>query len=146
MAILAASLAFADDVTDSRRLAREAIEAHKAKNFALFLEKSRAASSLRPSHPTMLYNYAGALALNERGHEAIDALERARGDGHDLRSGVAPVVEAFQRNADPTAKTKREFTIDDRGIISEGIAYDARTRRFFVSSVRNGAIYTRDSR
>ena len=58
----------------------------------------------------------------------------------------ARVVEAFQRNADPTTKTKREFTIDDRGIIPEGIAYDARTRRFFVSSVRNGAIYARDSR
>ena len=159
IAILAASLCLADDVTDSRRLAREAIEAYKAKNVALFLEKSRAASDLRPSHPTMLYNYAGALALNGRGDEAIDALERiaamgmiyepAKDDDFASIKGsprFARVVAVFQRNADPTTKTKREFTIDDRGIIPEGIAYDARTRRFFVSSVRNGAIYARDSR
>jgi sugar lactone lactonase YvrE len=158
-AILASSLTFADDVTDSRRLAREAVEAYKAKNLALFLEKSRAASSLRPSHPTMLYNYGAALALNGRGDEALEALERVAAMGmiyepakdDDFASirespRFARVVEALQRNADPTTKTKREFTIDDRGIISEGIAYDARTRRFFVSSVRNGAIYARDSR
>ena len=159
IAIFMATLTFADDVTDSRRLAREAVEAHKAKNFALFLEKSRAASGLRPSHPTMLYNYAAALVLNGRGDEAVDTLERVAAMGmfyepakdDDFASinesaRFARVVEAFQRNAEPTTKTKREFTIDDRGIISEGIAYDARTRRFFVSSVRNGAIYARDGR
>ncbi|MGZ5495086.1 MAG: hypothetical protein ACXWHG_15900, partial [Thermoanaerobaculia bacterium] len=66
-AILASSLTFADDVTDSRRLAREAIEAYKAKNFALFLEKSRAASSLRPSHPTMLVHDRRFAASSRKG-------------------------------------------------------------------------------
>jgi sugar lactone lactonase YvrE len=148
---------FGDEVADSRRLAREAAVAYKAKDYALFLEKSRAASDLRANHPTLLYNFADALALNGRADEAIDVLERVAAMGmvyapekdddfSSLRSSprFVKVVDAFAANAKPTTNTSATFAIDEPGIISEGIAYDAKTKRFFVSSVRNGVIYERD--
>lgn len=149
----------AGELASSRRLAREAIAAYKGKEYLLFLEKSRAASDLRPGHPALLYNVGAALALNGRSDESLDVLERVAAMGvvfepikdDDFASiretrRFSRIVEAFTRNAGPTRTTSRAFTIDDRGIISEGIAYDAPTRRFFVSSARNGVIYARDRR
>jgi hypothetical protein len=54
----------ADPVTESRKLAGEAMEAYRAKNAALFLEKVRAAAALRPKHPTLQYQFAIAQAIN----------------------------------------------------------------------------------
>ncbi|HEX7419570.1 MAG TPA: hypothetical protein VF505_06765 [Thermoanaerobaculia bacterium] len=157
LAILATS-AFAEEVADSRKLSREALDAYKAKNYALFLEKSRAASDLRANHPTLLYNLASALALNGRGGEALDVLERVAAMGmiyepakdDDFASiretpRFKHVVETFEQNARPTENATRRFSIVERGIISEGLAFDPKTKRFFVSSVRNGAIYVRDA-
>ena len=53
-------------------------------------------------------------------------------------------MELFEQNARPTEHASRKFSVDERGIISEGLAFDPKTKRFFVSSVRNGAIYVRD--
>ncbi|HSP14185.1 MAG TPA: hypothetical protein VLV78_05480 [Thermoanaerobaculia bacterium] len=152
-----AATVFADEVADSRRIYREAAAAYKAKDFATFLEKSRAAADLRPKHSGLLYTFAAALALNGRSEEALDVLERVAAMGmlYDpakdddfatLRNTprLASISETFARNAKPKGRVTRVFTVEERGIISEGIAYDARRRRFFVSSVRNGVIYARD--
>jgi DNA-binding beta-propeller fold protein YncE len=148
---------FADEVADSRKLYRDAAAAYKAKDYATFLTKMRAASDLRPQHAGFLYNVAAALALNGRTDEALDTLDRVAAMGMafnpakdedfaSLRenSRFTQIAEAFARNAMPKKSVTPVFSIDDRGIISEGIAHDAKTGRFFVSSVRNGAIYARD--
>jgi sugar lactone lactonase YvrE len=140
-----------------RRLTREAVDAYKAGNFALFLEKSRAAAASRPEQPLLLYNVAAGLALNGRADEAMDVLTRIAATGLVSEPGrdddfasirslprFTGIVNAFHRNGEPIGKTARAFTIDRKGIISEGIAYDAKTKRTFVSSVRNGAIYAID--
>ena len=154
LTLVLALSAFAGDVADSRALQQQAFAAYKAKDYPAFLAKIAAASDLRPSHPTLLYYRAAALALNGRGDDALDVLERIGRMGmvydaakeEDLASlrespRFKSVVEAFARNKAPIGSAAVAFTIPERGIISEGLAFDPVTGDFFVSSVRHGAIW-----
>ena len=147
-----ASTATADDLADSRRLQREALAAYKEKKPAVFLEKIRAASALRPQHATLLVQLAVALAANEQYREAAGVLDRvaAMGFVYALDDAELQPVRAlpefagaakrFAANAGPIGSAKQERTIDRLGLIPEGMAYDARGKRWFVSSVRTGEI------
>lgn len=150
--IALASTAVADDLADSRRLQQEALAAYKEKKPALFLEKIRAASALRPQHPTLLVQLAVALAANERYREAVGVLDRvaAMGFVYALDDAELQPVRAlpefaraakrFEANAGPIGSAKRQLTIDRLGLIPEGMAYDARRKRWLISSVRTGEI------
>lgn len=154
--LLAASLG-ADEVADSRRLQQEALAAYKSGDRAAFLTKVRAASLLRPQHPSLLVQFAVALAANGRHLESLNLLERvaAMGFVHPLTDPelepvralprFAAVAERMGANARPAGAAKREATIEQMGLIPEGMAYDAKKRRFFVSSVRRKTIFAIDS-
>ncbi len=144
----------ADEIADSRTLQQEAFAAYKVKDYSTFLTKIAAASDLRPGQSAILYYRAAALALNGRRDASLDALERIarmgmvydvakEADFASLR--VSPrfmaVVDAFQKNAAPIGTAETACTIPERGIISEGLAWDPLSRAFFVSSVRRGAIW-----
>lgn len=157
--LLVPALLTAEEVADSRRLQQEALRAYRGKDYPLFLAKMRAASDLRPSHPTLLYNVASGLALNGRAVDALSTLERVAAMGlvyapekdadfESLRSSsrFAAVVDSFKRNAAASGSGKSAFVLPERGIIAEGLAYHSKSKRFFVSSVRNGTISTVDSR
>lgn len=153
MAFIAlASTAVADDLADSRRLQQEALAAYKEKKPVVFLEKIRAAAVLRPQHPTLLVQLAVALAANERYREAVGVLDRvaAMGFVYALDDAVLQPVRAlpefaraakrFEANARPIGIAKQELTIDRLGLIPEGMAWDARRKRWLISSVRTGEI------
>jgi hypothetical protein len=151
--------AAADEVTDSRKLQQEAIAAFKAKDFPVFLEKIHAASALRPQHPSMQYQLATAYAVNGRMDEALDVLERVARMGFNypaakdenlssLREAqrFAAIVERFASNAQPTGNPVLAFTLEQSGLIPEGLAWDPESQRHFVSSVRRRSIYAIDRR
>jgi hypothetical protein len=158
--LLVVSLAAAaDEVADSRRLQQEALAALKAKDLPVFLEKSRAAAALRPQHPSMQYQLATAYALNGRTNEALDVLDRVARMGFDypaakdemfssLRESprFAAIVERFAANTQPTGNPVLAFTLDQSGLIPEGLAWDPGSRRHFVSSVRRRSIFAIDRR
>ena len=158
VAALAISLA-ADEVADSRRLQQEALAAFKAKDLPAFLEKIRAAAALRPQHPSMQYQLAIAYALNGRTNEALDVLDRLAKMGFDypaakdemfssLRESprFAAIVERFAANTQPTGNPVLAFTLDQSGLIPEGLAWDPGSKRHFVSSVRRRSIFAIDRR
>ncbi len=150
--IAIASTAVADDLADSRRLQQEALAAYKEKKPDLFLEKIRAASVLRPQHPTLLVQLAVALAANEQYREAVGVLDRvaAMGFVYALDDAELQPVRAlpefaraakrFEANARPIGSAKQELMIDRLGLIPEGMAWDARRKRWLISSVRTGEI------
>jgi sugar lactone lactonase YvrE len=149
-ALLVVAAAYADEIADSRKLTQEALAAYKAKDAATFLAKITAASDLRPSQSALLYYRAAALALNGRDEEARALLERVARMGmvYDVAGQPefsAPefkaVAEAFSKNKAPIGKADRAFMIAKHGIISEGVAHDPASGDFFVSSVRDGAIW-----
>lgn len=151
MMIAAVSLT-ADEVTDSRRLQQEALAAYKEKKPDVFLQKIRAASDLRPQHPTLLVQLAVALALNGQHQNALGTLDRVAAmglvytlDDPELQPvrelpGFARIAKRFEANAKAIGTAKQELTVDRLGIIPEGLAYDAARRRWLISSVRNGTI------
>ena len=145
LALLATLAVHADEIADSRRLTQEALAAHKANDEGTFLAKITAASDLRPTQPTLLYYKAVALELNGRTSEAFGLLQRVARMGmfYDVTTEpeFRPFADAFARNKAPIGAAKRAFTIPEKGIISEGLAYDAASGDFFVSSVRRGAIW-----
>jgi hypothetical protein len=66
----------AQEVRDVRYYSQEAARAYKEKNYAAYLENMLRAVELRPANPTLLYNLAGAYALNGNRREALDGLAR----------------------------------------------------------------------
>jgi hypothetical protein len=155
--LLAASL-HADEIADARKLAQEGLAAYKAKDNATFLAKMRAASLLRPQHPTLLVQFAIALAANGRHLEALNLLERVAAMGfvaaltdpelEPVRKlpRFAAVAERMAANTRPLGRATSAFTIDRTSLIPEGLAYDAKKKRFFLSSVRTKTIFEIDEK
>jgi len=156
--LLATSL-FGDDVAESRRLYGEALAAYQEKNYALFLERVRAASDLRPQHPTLLMQYAAALTLNGQHDAALPILERVASMGfvYDVAKEedfaalralprFGAIAKRFEANARPIGEAKREGAIDRLALIPEGMAYDAKTRRLFIGSVHTRTIFSIDAK
>jgi hypothetical protein len=54
--------------------------------------------------------------------------------------------QAMRRNAAPLARSTPAFTLAERDLLTEGIAYDPRTRSFLVGSVHRGKILRVDAR
>ena len=137
-----------DPVADSRKLQQEAMQAYRAKDYATFLTRIRAASDLRPQHPTLLYYVAAGLALSGREDESLRILERLADMGMvyapekeaDFANvSTAAVAQRFQKNAAAIGQASVASKIAEHGLIPEGLAYDG--KRVLVGSVRKGAIY-----
>lgn len=148
--LVCASVVRADDIDDSRRFQKAAMDAYQAKDHAAFLENMRKASDLRPQHPTLLYQLAAALDLNGKRDDAVRVLERiaAMGFVYDVDKDFPDakyrkVAKRFAANARPIGTAKTEMTIERQGgLIPEGMAFDG--KRFFVSSVRTKTIFVVD--
>ena len=106
------------------------------------------AAALRPDHPRIVYNLSAAYALNGRKGEAIDWLGRlARmglayaaekdDDFASLRDSreFAQVLALLQKNSSPVGNAAHAFTVHEKGLVPESVAYDPSTKNFYVSSV-----------
>lgn len=146
----------AADLSQSRALERSAIANYRAKDYAAFLRDIKQAADLRPDLPRLIYNLAGAYALNGNADEALALMDRliAMGLYFDFEKdadfaslGASRIAEISKRakanNAAINAST-RAFTLPDREMIPEGVAYDPISRRFFVGSIHQGRIVSVD--
>lgn len=104
-------------------------------------------------HPSILYSLAQADARLDRTEDALAWLQAfaATGLTRDVAADSAflgmhgspawtAVVERITGNARPVSSAQPAFVLTDSAFMPEGIAYDPRTQRFFLSSVRSGAI------
>jgi hypothetical protein len=147
----------AADIAQSRAFDRAAIASYKEKDFAGFLNNTKKASDLRPDLPRLLYNLASAYALNGKSDKAIEILRRAAAMGlyFDIskdddfasldKTAVVEVETLFKKNLAPVNASQCAFTIGDKELITEGIAYDPIDRRFFVGSIHKGKILAIDA-
>jgi hypothetical protein len=133
---------------DARYYETLAVKAYQAKDYAAFLENMKQAAALRPDHPRVVYNLSAAYALNGRKTEAIDWLTRLARMGlayatekdddfasiRDSRE-FANVVALFRNNRSPVGVASQAFTVHEKGLVPESVAYDPSTRSFYVSSV-----------
>jgi sugar lactone lactonase YvrE len=136
--------------------ARQAVQ---AKDYVRLRENLRELKPLMPGNPRIVYNLAAADArLGDREAAFAGLLNLARmGLVYDLAAdadfgslrksnGFAEIVRQMGDNRKPAGHSSRAFTLAEPDLIPEDIAYDAKTGRFFVSSVRRSKIITTDGR
>ncbi len=152
-----AVLALAAVPRTPQQLYEDARAAYGRKDYPAYVAAMEALAALRPQHPIAIGGYAGALALNNRGQEAIAQLQRLLDmhvapdlDDHDL-DGIRE-REDFRALAG-RVRTWRATVIGapalayrlPAGLITESITYDAKSDSFFVSSVRKRKILRIDA-
>lgn len=138
------------------QLMKEAGEAYQRGDKAAFLKDYEQAARLRPGNTAILYNLACAQALNGQTEAALATLRdlaahRVAADlGGDAdfdsirkTEGYAKVVAQMEalRKERVTSGAAVAFTIPQKEIAPEGVAYDPVTKAFFVASVRQGRIF-----
>ena len=136
-------------------LIKEAREAHNRGENATFLALYGELTRRRPGEIFTLYNLACGQALNGQSEAALRTLEQIltlhvasnldldkdfesirRTEGY---KSVLDRMNAFRTERVSSGAT-RAFTIPEKGFVAEGVAYDAVTKAFFVSSVRHRKI------
>lgn len=155
MTLLAALLLLVqgDPVAESRVHQREAARAYEARDYSGFLEHARQAQRLRPTHGGVTYALASAYALTGDTAAALASLRRfaslgysaqpaADSDFASLRGsiGLAEVERRLARNREPLVRGTVAFTLPERDLLAEGIAYDPRDGAFYVGSVHRRKI------
>lgn len=139
---------------DVRYYLQQARKAYEEKNYAAYLENMRRAAELRPGNPTLLYNLSGAYALAGNSREALAGLSRVAEMGLIYRAEAdedfnsireteefKKILRRFELNKVPTVRSSTAFTIHEKGLITEGVAYDSVEDAFYVSSVRARKIF-----
>ena len=142
---------------DERALLREAQQqaraAYEKKDYAGFLAQSQRIASLAPRSTRALYNLACAQALSGHATEALSTLDRLARMGLALDPAAdadfaslkdvpefQAVARRFAAASEPIAKAALAFTLSQPDLITEGIAHDATSGDFFVSSVHRRKI------
>ncbi len=140
-----------------REANKAALDAYKSETWPAYLENVRRLDELRPGHPRVLFNLAGALARNGHPADALTTLERlasmgvvmpVKGDA-DLASlsgtpRFAAVIERMTKSTAPFGSARSAVTIDAKGALPEGVAYDAASSTIFVSTVVGRTVWSVD--
>ncbi len=140
-------------VKDIRYYTQRAMQAYRAKDYATYLENMKQAQVLRSDHPTYMYNLASAYALNGNKRDAITWLRRVADMGFtypaDSDDDFASIrnseefkdlLKKFDYNRSPITHSTEAFTLAEKGLVTEGIAYDSTTGTFYVSSIHKRKI------
>ena len=133
---------------DGRYYESLARKAYQEKNYLSFLENMKQANVLRPNHPRLMYNLAVAYCLNGNASEAIHWLRKTANMGLVFPAGsdedfeslrtlpeFNSVLKQFEKNKSPKISSLHAFTIYEKGLIPESVAYDQESQIFYVSSV-----------
>jgi sugar lactone lactonase YvrE len=152
----AAPLRAADPPKTVFELQKEAREAYDRGDKAAFLRDYEEAARLRPGNTGILYNLACGQALNGQTAAALATLSELLAhrvavnlDG-DTDFDTIRKTEGYARIAAAMEKLRKQrvtsgatvaFTIPQKEIAPEGVAYDPVTKAFFVASVRKGRVF-----
>jgi sugar lactone lactonase YvrE len=156
---LAFSLAAAGPEPRWRVLNHAARQAIEEGNCAKLRETLLELKPLMPGNSRIAYNLAASEAKLGNTAAALAGLRNlaAMGLVYDFAADkdfaslrdkreFAAVVKRIDENKKPVTHSTPAFTLAERDLIPEDIAYDPKTRRFFLSSVRKAKIVTGDGR
>ncbi|HSB10526.1 MAG TPA: hypothetical protein VLM38_13645 [Blastocatellia bacterium] len=142
-----------DEPKTARYYRQQAAAAYKARDYALAAVNFNKALELIPDHPTLFYNLAAVSALQGKKAEAVAYLSKITEMGLALHPERDPdfgsikesaefkeILKRFEGNNGPIINSSTGFTIREKGLITEGLAYDPTGETFFVSSVHKRKI------
>lgn len=141
-----------------RTLNHEARQAQEAKDYKKLRSLLTELRPLLPGNPRIVYNLAACEARLGNRDAALATLRGLVRMGlvYDLASdrdfsalhgagGWSAILRQIEKNRRPIGRARTAFAPAETDLIPEDIAYDAKTARFFVSSVRKAKILTGDS-
>ena len=150
--LLLAPVVYAEERTP-QQLFQDAKVAYDRHDYAAYLGVMETLHAMRPSHPIVGANYAGALALSSRADDAVAQLRRlaamqiaidlsdhdfdslrGREDFRDVERRIAAVRTAVVRS------DTKEIRIPQKDLITEAIAWDRKGKAFLVSANRKRKI------
>ncbi len=153
LVILFQPLALPQTTADARYYRQLAMKAYQAKNYEECAANLQKAAALIPDHPTILYNLAAVNALLGRKEESLSTLKTVAQMGliypankdEDFNSikdsePFKAIVEHFNRNRRPIVKSSPAYTLNEKGLIAEGLAYDTVSETLYISSVHKRKI------
>jgi tetratricopeptide (TPR) repeat protein len=142
------SFAQSEPQKDGRYYEGVARKAYQARDYPTFLENMKVAAQLRPNHPRVTYNLAIAYALNGQRNEALSWLDKIARMGLVARASddadfdsikdsaeFKAIVARIEANKLPLGKSVPAFTVHEKGIVPESVAFDPVTRTFYLSSI-----------
>lgn len=136
---------------------RAADQAYRDGDYEGFTTSLETATALNPFSLYTRYNLACGYARTGREAQALEILrelvdariEFGMADDEDLESlhdnaEFNRLVKTLERNLQPVSVSEHRFTLDQLGLIPEGIAYDPDSGRTFLGSMRSGDIFVID--
>lgn len=133
---------------------------YEKKDFAAYLGEMQELASIRPAYPVVQFNLAGAYALNGKADEAAATLNRIAAmrivmdvDAEHDFDGIRDTPQ-FQKARSGMQKAAEEkinhstiaFTLPEKDLVTEGIAYDPKSKSFFVTSTHRKKILRIDAK
>ena len=148
----------ASKVAEANRLYQNAMKYYESGNYDSMAAGLEQAAAMRPGHPGILYNLAAACALDGRPGDAVSVLNKIADmklyfpvkQDSDFKSILdsdlfIPVQKKFDENLLPVTNSSTAFVLKEKGLLTEGLAFDTKTDRFFISSVHKRKIIEYDS-
>jgi len=133
---------------DIKSYMQEARDAYKAKDYPALIEAMKNALAMRPNYGPFIYNIGAGYALSGNKTDAIYWLNRLADMGlvYTIEKDAdfaqikdtdefKAVIKRFEDNAKPIGNSTTAFTVHERGLVPEGIAYDPVEKTFYLGSV-----------
>lgn len=142
-----------EEMVKARQAEQAAMKAYRAKDNVEFLAQMKLANASRPNHSRIIYNLAVAYAMNGQPDSSLDSLERLAKMGlyfdvakdEDFKAlaeneRFKKIVAMFLGNKKPINASTRAFSLADKTLIAESVAYYRKTDTFYVGSVHQRKI------
>lgn len=142
---------------DLQQVYQNGLLAYEKQDYPSFLQYMKMADSLRPNHPTIMYNLASAFALNKEEQKAIAYLKKslwqnaspAFNEDEDFKSlWKMQEFETLKESIASLNKTVRNsfqaFTLADPTLHPESIAFHQKSGDYLLGSVHHRKIVKRD--
>ena len=133
---------------DLRGYVQKAQAAYKDRDYAAMIDNLKAALALRPNWGAYTYYLAKGYALSGNKSGALNWLGRladmglvypiARdGDFASIKESdeFKSLVTRFENNTRPIGNSTIAFTVHEKGLVPEGLAYDPAEKTFYLGSV-----------
>lgn len=134
---------------------RDGVAAYESQEFEGYLYHFQKSDSLRPNHRVILYHLAKAYALNKQPEKAFEVLKYRAGfyalDDFSTESDFSilsdarfldELIDIINHSNEAKKTSETVFEVDIPGFHAEGIAYHQQKKRFFLTDIRNGWIFS----
>jgi hypothetical protein len=146
---LCISTAFSQNAWD---IYQQSLKKLSEKDTAAFLQFAQQSYNLAPKHPDIMVNLAKAFAMTGKKTKSIELLDDISVIGVDYnvesdsgfmniwRHSLLPEIQARVKRNKEIIAGDLVYTLNEKDIIPEGITYDPRQQRFYLSSVHKRKI------